>query len=168
MVGPTGEECWHRPQETADSDEGNRPGYIYKLWPKIKESGIKTVRIGGGGYERRLPNRPALTAIVDSIQGIGAEPILQVPSHYSAEEAVELVKYFNKNPARKPIKFWSIGNEPLLRVRDNRELMMKTLEETVYKFLIRLAPAMKAADPSIKILVFDCEGLPTENTEKFN
>ena len=120
------------------SDEGTRPGYIYKLWPKIKESGIKTVRIGGGGYERRLPNRPALTAIVDSIQSIGAEPILQVPSYYSAEEAAGLVKYFNKNPARKPIKFWSIGNEPLLRVRDNRELMMKTLEETVYKFLIFL------------------------------
>jgi hypothetical protein len=150
------------------SDEGTRPGYIYKLWPKIKESGIKTIRIGGGGYERRLPNRAALTAIVDSIQAIGAEPILQVPSQYSAEEAAELVKYFNKNPARKPIKFWSIGNEPLLRVRDNRELMMKTLEEKVYKFLMLLAPAMKAADPSIKILVFDCEGLPTDNTEKFN
>ena len=150
------------------SDEGTRPGYIYMLWPKIEESGIKVVRIGGGGYERRLPNRPALTAIIDSIQGIGAEPLLQVPSHYSAEEAMELVRYFNKNPKRKPIKFWSIGNEPLLRVRNDRELMMKTLEEVVYPFIMRLAPAMKAADPTIKILVFDCEGLPGANTERFN
>ena len=150
------------------SDEGNRPGYIYMLWPKIKASGIKTVRIGGGGYERHLPERGTLTAIIDSIQGIGAEPILQVPSSYSAEEATELVSYFNKNPKRKPIKYWSIGNEPLLRVRDNKDAMMKTLEEVVYRFLIRLAPAMKAADPTIKILVFDCEGLPIDNTEKFN
>ena len=150
------------------SDEGTRPGYIYMLWPKIKESGIKVVRIGGGGYERRLPNRPALTSIIDSIQGIGAEPILQVPSHYSAEEAMELVRYFNNNPERKPIKYWSIGNEPLLRVRNDRATMMKTLEEVVYPFLIRLAPAMKEVDPTIKIFVFDCEGLPGANTERFN
>ena len=44
------------------SDEGNRPGYVYMLWPKVKESGIKTVRIGGAGYERRLPERDKLTA----------------------------------------------------------------------------------------------------------
>lgn len=150
------------------SDDGKRPGYIYMLWPKIKESGIKLVRIGGGGYEHRLPKRETLTAIVDSIQGIGAEPILQVPSTYTAEEATELVTYFNKNAKRIPVKFWSIGNEPLLRFRNNRETMMKILEEVVYKFLTRLAPAMKAADPTIKILVFDCEGLPVDNTEKFN
>jgi hypothetical protein len=150
------------------SDEGSRPGYIYMLWPKIKASGIKTVRIGGGGYERRLPKRETLTAIIDSIQSIGAEPVLQVPSTYTADQATELVKFFNKNPDRKPIKYWSIGNEPLLRVRNNHEAMMKALEEVVYPFLTRLAPAMKAADPTIKILVFDCEGLPVDNTEKFN
>jgi hypothetical protein len=150
------------------SDEGKRPGYIYMLWPKIKASGIKTVRIGGGGYDRSLPKQETLVAMIDSIQGIGAEPLLQVPSHYTAEEATELVKFFNKNPKRKPIKYWSIGNEPLLRVRNNRELMMKTLEDVVYKFIIQLAPAMKAADPTIKILVFDCEGLPGDNTERFN
>jgi len=150
------------------SDEGRRPGYIYMLWPKIEASGIKTVRIGGGGYERRLPAMDKLTAIIDSIQGIGAEPLLQVPSHYTAEQAKELVTFFNKNPKRKPIRYWSIGNEPLLRVRDNRDLMMKTVEEVVYKFIMLLAPAMKEADPTIKILVFDCEGLPGNNTERFN
>lgn len=150
------------------NDESNRPGYIYMLWPKIKDSGIKTVRIGGGGYDRRLPNRVALTAIIDSIQSIGAEPILQVPRHYSADEAAELVTFFNKNPKRKPIKYWSIGNEPLLRVRENREEMIKTLNEVVYKFLMTLAPAMKAADPTIKIFIFDGEGLPADNTEMLN
>lgn len=149
------------------SDEGNRPGYVYMLWPKVKESGIKTVRIGGAGYERRLPERTKLAAIIDSIQGIGADPILQVPSHYSAEQAAELVTFFNSNPKRKPIRYWSIGNEPLIRVRNEREAMLKKLDE-VYSFLTRLAPAMKTADPTIKILVFDSEGLPIDNTEKLN
>lgn len=77
---------------------------------------------------------------------------------------------FGQNHKREPIKYWSIGNEPLVRVRSNREVMMKTLEEVVYPFLTRLAPAMKAGDPTIKILVFDCEGLPVpeDNTERFN
>ncbi len=149
------------------SDEGTRPGYVYMLWPKVKESGIKTVRIGGGGYERKLPERVKLTGIIDSIQRIGAEPILQVPSHYTAKEAGELVTYFNHNPKRKPIRFWSIGNEPLLRVRHDREAMIKKLDE-VHKYLTLLAPAMKDADPTIKILVFDGEGLPVGNTEKLN
>jgi hypothetical protein len=149
------------------SDEGNRPGYVYMLWPKVKESGIKTVRIGGGGYERKLPERTKLTGIIDSIQHIGAEPILQVPSHYTAEQATELVTFFNRNPKRKPIRYWSIGNEPLLRVRHDHEAMIKKLDE-VYKYLTLLAPAMKAADPTIKILVFDGEGLPVGNTEKLN
>jgi len=128
------------------SDEGKRPGYIYMLWPKVKESGIKTVRIGGGGYNRRLPNPEKLSAIIDSIQGIGAEPILQVPSRYTAEEATKLVKYFNKSK-RKPIKYWSIGNEPLLHDRDGIQ--------KVYDYVMKLAPAMKAGDPTIKILIFD-------------
>ncbi len=128
------------------SDEGRRPGYLYMLWPKIKESGVKSIRIGGGGYQRRLPSRDKLIAIVDNIQRIGAEPILQVPSHYSAEEAGALVEQFNKS-GRTPVRYWSIGNEPLLHDRDGIE--------KVYDYVRRIAPAMKAIDPSIKIFVFD-------------
>ena len=149
------------------SDEGNRPGYLHMLWPKVEESGIKTVRIGGNGYEHHFPDNEKLTAMIDSIYGVGAEPVLQVPSTYTNDQATKLVKFLNKNPKRRPVKFWSIGNEPLLRVRDNHELMMKRLEE-VYQFLTRLAPVLKAADPSIKIFVYDGSGLPVGNTEKLN
>jgi hypothetical protein len=129
------------------TDEGKRPGYLYKLWPKVQESGIKLVRIGGGGYNHRFPVREKLTAMVDSIHKIGAEPILQVPSKYSAEETMELVKYFNNPSSKRQIKFWSIGNEPLLRERDSIN--------KVYRYLMRIAPAIKAADPSVKVFVFD-------------
>jgi hypothetical protein len=129
------------------TDEGKRPGYLYMLWPKVKESGIKTVRIGGGGYNRRLPVREKLVAMVDSIHQIGAEPILQVPSKYTAEETIELVKYFNNAASKRRIEFWSIGNEPLLRDRG--------AIDKVYEYLMVIAPAIKAADPTAKVFVFD-------------
>jgi hypothetical protein len=125
-------------------ENGRRPGYIYLLWPKVQDSGITAVRIGGGGYNRRLPEN--LDAAVDSIQAIGAEPILQVPSSYSAEQASDLVRHFNKSD-RQPIRYWSIGNEPLLH---DREGIQK-----VYDYIKRIAPAMKETDPSIKIFIFD-------------
>jgi len=128
-------------------DEGDRPGYLSILWPKVGDSGIKMVRIGGNGYEHRFPDNNALIAMIDSIRGIGAEPILQVPRKYSAEEAATLVNFLNNNPEREPLQFWSIGNEPIC----NNEGEI----DKVYSYLIRIAPAMKAADPTIKIFVFD-------------
>jgi hypothetical protein len=116
------------------SDEGKRPGYLYMLWPKVAESGIKTVRIGGGGYNHRLPDREKLTAIIDSIRGIGAEPILQVPESYTADQTKELITYFNKTNL-VPVKFWSIGNEPLLHNRENFD--------RIYEYVVRIATALK-------------------------
>jgi hypothetical protein len=127
-------------------DEGKRPGYLSMLWPKVEESGIKMVRIGGNGYENRFPDRKTLTAIIDSIRGIGAEPFLQVPSKYTAEEVTALISDF-KYSNGKGVRFYSIGNEPLLH--DKNKI------EAVYEYVRRLAPAMKAVDPTIKIFIFD-------------
>jgi hypothetical protein len=128
------------------TDEGNRPGYLYMLWPKVKESGIKTVRIGGGGYNHRLPAQEKLNGMIDSIRGIGAEPILQVPESYTAEQTIELISYYNKTD-RKPILFWSIGNEPMLHNRDNID--------RIYDYVVRIATALKSVDPTIKVFAFD-------------
>ena len=128
------------------SDEGRRPGYLYMLWPKVEESGIKIVRIGGIGYENNFPDRNKLTAMIDSIRGIGAEPFLQVPRHFSEEEAIQLVRDFKYSNGRG-IRFYCIGNEPICNNKGSID--------DVYKYLMRLAPAMKSADPTIKILVFD-------------
>lgn len=128
-------------------DEGNRPGYLSELWPEVGESGIKMVRIGGNGYEHRFPDNDRLVGMIDSIRSIGAEPLLQVPRKYSAKEATDLVNFLNHNPDREPLEFWSIGNEPIC---NNEEEIDK-----VHEYLVRIAPAMKAADPTIKIFVFD-------------
>ena len=129
-------------------DEG-RTGYLHLLWPKVKESGIKCIRIGGNGYNRNFPDRQKLTGMIDSIRSIGAEPILQVPEDFTAIQAMELVEYYTR-PGNKKVNFWAIGNEPLL---DG-----KTTIEEVHEYILRIAPAMKKVDPTIKIFVFDeCE-----------
>lgn len=133
----------------AKGDEGGRVGYLHLLWPKVQESGVKSVRIGGNGYEHNFPSRERLIAMVDSIQDIGAEPILQVPRKFTAAQARELVEYFTE-PGKRKVQYWSIGNEPLLR--------RKITVDEVHTYIMRIAPAMKMVDPTIKIFVFDeCE-----------
>ena len=133
----------------ATGDEGTRIGYLNLLWPRVKESGIKCVRIGGNAYNHNFPERQRLSSMIDSIINIGAEPILQVPVSFTAIQAMELVEFYTRTGNRK-VQFWSIGNEPLLRADF-------TIDQ-VYEYIIRIATAMKKVDPAIKIFVFDeCE-----------
>ena len=130
----------------ANNDERRRPGYLNELWPEVEKSGIKMVRIGGNGYEHRFPNRDKLTAMIDSIRGIGAEPLLQISSTFTNKEATQIIKDF-KYTKGKGVRFYSIGNEPICNDKS-------TIDE-VSKYLFRLSTVMKAADPTIKIFVFD-------------
>jgi hypothetical protein len=133
----------------AAGDEGSRPGYLHQLWPMVEASGVRLIRIGGNGYNHRLPDRQRLEAMVDSIRHIGAEPLLQVPAGFTALQTMELVECFTRNGERK-VRFWSIGNEPLL---DGR-----TTVDQVHATLLRIAPAVKQVDPAARIFVFDeCE-----------
>jgi hypothetical protein len=129
----------------ADGDEG-RTGYLHLLWPKVKESGVQLIRIGGNQYNMHPPSRARWTAMVDSVQAIGAEPLVQVPYTYTGAQAAELVRCLNA-PGRRPVRYWSIGNEPMLH--DKIPLA------EVHAYLLRIAPAMRAADPTIKILISD-------------
>lgn len=126
-------------------DEG-RVGYLHLLWPKVKESGVQLIRIGGNEYNIHPPSLARWTAMVDSVQAIGAEPLLQVPYSFTAAQAAELVRHFNA-PGHHPIRYWSIGNEPMLEDK-------MTLEQA-YAYLLRIATALRAADPSIKIMISD-------------
>ena len=139
-------------------DSGGYVGNIdSNLWPKIRESGVSLVRIGGNSYDKSLPNNDTLSAWVKHIKEFGAEPLLQVSKHKSANEAAALVKYFNidKNIY---IKYWSIGNDPC-----NKD--EKSIEE-ISAFIKKYSSAMKAIDPSIKIFVPDATSYFPELYEK--
>jgi hypothetical protein len=129
---------------TAGSE--GRPGYIDTLWPKIKESGVKIIRIGGNGYDMHMPSIDTLTRWVKSIKEIGAEPLFQVSRIETAEEAAALVKYFNIDNDYK-IKFWSIGNEPY-------QIGHWSID-TISKYIKAYATIMKEVDPTIKIFIPD-------------
>ena len=129
----------------ADDDEG-RVGYLHQLWPKVQESGIEMVRIGGNGYEHRFPDNKKLSKMLDSIRGIGAEPLLQIPRYFTDEQAARVIKDF-KYANGKGVRFYSIGNEPICQSHGP--------VDDVHEYMVRLSLAMKAADPTIKIFVFD-------------
>lgn len=129
----------------ADGDE-NRTGYLHLLWPKVGESGVQLIRIGGNAYNIQPPSLARWTAMVDSVLAIGAEPLLQVPATFTAAETAALVAHFNA-PGRAPVRYWSIGNEPMLHD--------KMSAGEVHAYLLRIATALRAADPSIKILISD-------------
>jgi len=144
-IAPTlfGQNFW-----LADGDEG-RVGYIQKLWPQIAASGVKIIRLGGNGYEKDMPSLSELEARIDSVKSIGAEPLIQVPRQYTAAETRALVTYFNVTK-KNPIKYWAVGNEPLL----HHEFTI----EGIHEYILRIAPAIKQVDPTVKIFVFDeCE-----------
>lgn len=130
----------------AADDDGLRPGYIHLLWPKVQESGVKLIRIGGNGY-LQMPSRVRLNTMVDSIQAIGAEPLMQIPGTFTKEETKKLVEYYTKGK-RKPVKFWCIGNEPLHKHH-------KIPLEQVYHYILKIAPVIKEVQPTAKVFVFD-------------
>ncbi len=133
----------------ATGDEGKRVGYMDVLWPKVKESGVKCIRIGGNAYNHRFPERKRLTAIIDSIRNIGAEPLLQVPVGFTAIQTMELVEFYTK-PGSNKVRYWSIGNEPLL----HKDFTI----DQIHEYIMRIAPAIKKVDPTAKLFVFDeCE-----------
>jgi hypothetical protein len=128
-----------------DGAEG-RAGYLDKIWPKVQSSGVKLIRIGGNGYNKKMPDLETLTNWVNAIKSIGAEPLLQVSKFKSAAESAKLVAHFNEDEKTK-IKYWSIGNEPYKM--DHIPL------DSIAIYIKEHASAMKAVDPSIKIIVPD-------------
>lgn len=124
-----------------------RPGYIQEnLWEKVKESKPTIIRIGGNGYEHKMPSLDTLDMWVKSIKNIGAEPLFQVSRLESADRAAELVKHFSSNDSLK-IKYWSVGNEPYG--------MAKWSIDTIATVIKSHSTAMKLANSDIKIFIPD-------------
>lgn len=121
-----------------------------KIWDLTKDCGVKTIRIGGGAYDKHMPSNEMLLDWVKKIQAMGAEPVIQVSQYQSAQVAADLVRFFNieKHEGVAPIKFWNIGNEPWLQAERPQLSKTGSLVEAYFK---PIAAAMKAVDPTIKI-----------------
>lgn len=138
--------------------------YWYQLDQKaevmslVANSGMKTIRIGGNGYNKGMPSNASLAPWVNQIKEMGMEPVMQVSAFKSAADAASVVQYFNID-TNNPIKFWAIGNEPALH--------QDFTAEEVYEYSIGYATAMKAVDPSIIIFVPDLAWINFQYLDRF-
>lgn len=120
-----------------------------QVWDLTAQSGVTSIRIGGHRYDKKMPSKVELLDWVKRIQAIGAEPILQVSQYAPASDAADLVKFFNVDLASgKPIKYWSVGNEPWLQ---NGKPDLSTVGAMVETYFKPRAETMKLVDPTIKI-----------------
>lgn len=126
----------------------------------VKAAGVKVIRAGGANNELQTPD-PFTNAVLDQVvaygHAAGAELIIQVPlvkngagSAATPEDAAAMVTYANVTKAYG-IKYWSIGNEPDLY--SMQSLQPASYSAADYCATFRAyATAMKAADPTIRIL----------------
>jgi len=122
-------------------------GKLHKHWGDIKTSGSQMVRFGGIGPDTYKPTNHQYIKMVDSIRTRGMEPVLQVPFdkyRFTASQAAEIVRYVNKTKGRN-VKYWIIGNEPNLGYG-------YTSASQIAPYIKSFASAMKAVDPTIKII----------------
>lgn len=131
-----GTNCWWH-------DPGDR------AWDMCAKANVAMVRIGGAAYDRKMPDNQTLASYVRRIQGIGAEPLIQVSCRDAPERMADIVRVFNKEliTGRK-VRYWSIGNEPLLRFDRPGQDKLPGLVEAYFK---PIAAAMKQVDPTILI-----------------
>lgn len=134
-------------------------GSLNNQWTAIDASGATIMRYGGNGVDQHADplwsNSTTSTlaqylALVDNMKSRGIEPVLQVPVYggqYSTTDAADIVRYINITHARN-VKYWNIGNEPDLA----SGAYAYTTAAQVAAYIKPFASAMKAVDPTIKII----------------
>ncbi|WP_460501885.1 cellulase family glycosylhydrolase, partial [Hymenobacter agri] len=123
-------------------------GQLDRLWPIVKQSKVRMIRIGGNGVNSNLVTNAQYIALIDSIRRIGAEPMVSVSEgrgRFTAAQAAAVVQYVNITMGRN-IKYWIIGNEPDL---NNSSQPNPVPVAGVEAYIKSFASAMKAVDPNI-------------------
>ncbi len=120
-----------------------------RVWGKMKEARFKLIRLGGISNNDKTPSVETHARWIDSIRSIGAEPLVQVSSIDPPATAANLVKALNID-RKYGIKFWSIGNEPTCVTKTDGTITARIAANVKERAL-----AMKAVDPTIKILFGD-------------
>lgn len=126
-------------------------GGLENHWQAIGESGATTMRYGGIAVDEDKPTKYQYIKMIDAMRAKGLEPIVQVAFHkwkYTAQEAADIVHYVNVTKG-KNVRYWIIGNEPDLGYA-------YTTSSQVAAYIKPFASAMKAADPTIKIIGPEC------------
>jgi hypothetical protein len=107
-------------------------------WKIAADCPLQSVRIGGIEYNGYMPKEA--DSWIGKIKAMGAQPVVQIPSGWSGQQAADFVKSHMDNI------YYNIGNEPALFGGN---------VGGISSYIKRIAPAMKEANPQIKIFVPD-------------
>lgn len=120
-------------------------GKLDDIWQKAKPGNLEIIRIGGINYEDNFDEHiDDYIRFIDSIQTTCvAEPILQIPRYYTAEQTSNLYRLINDTNL-KNVKYWSIGNEPDYHLPNS-------LAE-ISEYFVRIAKALKDLNDSIIVI----------------
>ncbi|MCL4552619.1 MAG: glycoside hydrolase family 44 protein [Candidatus Marsarchaeota archaeon] len=127
----------------------------------MKQAGIKMLRFPGGNWgDEHDPSYDQLDAFIRLADELDAESAIQVRlKGGSVAQALGMLDYLNnpQNPERqrrdapfRPVKYWIIGNEPS-GYEHWGNLPVYTAADYARDF-IQYAEALKAVDPSVKLI----------------
>ncbi|MDA3894294.1 MAG: Ig-like domain-containing protein [Salinivirgaceae bacterium] len=110
---------------------------------KMEKASFQTIRIGGFGANGYTDTE--YKEYIETIQAMGAEPLVQVRDNLTTQQTIDFITYINVTNSLN-VKYWSIGNEP---DHDGGGNQTTTQIATYFK---RIAAALKSVDPTITIL----------------
>ena len=134
-----------------------KPDPSLSIWQKVQDSGMRIMRYGGHAvdfdanpfYSETLDQ---YVAMVETMRAKNIVPVLQVPvgnGAYTPQQAADIVRHVNFSGStrlERAVDYWVIGNEPDLDYTGG------TSAANIAPYLRAFSAAMKAADPSIKII----------------
>jgi len=125
---------------------------VPEMMPLVESAGFTALRFPGGAWTDAVDVQPfQIDQLMDFCKQLGATPTISVRLLGGLPEtAAELVRYTNREK-QYGVTYWSIGNEPSIFT------LLGQMDEdyTVERFNREwraIALAMKAADPTIKLI----------------
>jgi hypothetical protein len=129
------------------------------LWDDMGLAGFQSIRIGGAGAEGYSATSAKYLTLLNGIQLTGAEPIVQVPRHYTNQQVTDLYTKINITNG-KNVKLWSIGNEPDHANRPSPP-------DSVARYIRRISSVLKSMNPDIKIMGPDLASFNTTTFDRY-
>ncbi|MFA5419644.1 MAG: T9SS type A sorting domain-containing protein [Bacteroidales bacterium] len=129
------------------------------LWDDMALASFQTIRIGGAGAEGYAATSGKYLTLINGIRLTGAEPIVQVPRHYTIQQVKDLYTKINITN-NKQVKLWSIGNEPDHANRPSPP-------DSVARYIRRISSALKSMNPDIKVMGPDLASFNTTTFDRY-
>ena len=128
---------------------GNNAWYdgpiLANLWDDMALAKFQSIRIGGNAAEGYGTNYARYISLINGIRLAKAEPIVQVPHTFTAQQAIDLITNINITNGMK-IKLWNISNEPDLGSNNFGNAA------AVSTYIKRISSALKSVDPTIIVM----------------